>query len=107
MERGTGFPFHTPCATRLLRRAWDYVIVEGEAVAWVRAEAMERDATMTDKARFESLKTAAVRRNERAYGAEARERFGDDAVDAANARLLSMDEEAWNDLGLLESAIIE
>lgn len=62
---------------------------------------------MTDKACFESLKAAAVRHNERAYGEEARERFGNDAVDAANARLLSMDEEAWNDLGQLESAVIE
>lgn len=68
---------------------------------------MEGCATMSDEERFEGMKNAAIEQNEKTFGAEARRRYGDAAVDAANARLLAMDEEAWNDLGKLEEAIIE
>ena len=70
-------------------------------------ESLEGDAIMGDKERFEGLKRAAIDANEKTYGAEARERFGDAAVNAANDRLLAMDEEEWNDKERLESAIIE
>ena len=68
---------------------------------------MEGNATMTDEERFEGIKKAAVEQNEAVYGAEARQRFGNDAIDSANARMLSMDEETWNDLDRLETAIID
>ncbi|MBE6480095.1 MAG: MerR family transcriptional regulator [Atopobiaceae bacterium] len=70
-------------------------------------DSLEGDATMTDSERFEGLKRKAVDENERRFGAEARGRHGDDAVDAANERLLAMDEATWNDLGALEGRIIE
>ena len=70
-------------------------------------ESLEGDVVMSDKERFEGLKRAAVEANEKMYGAEARERYGDDAVDAANERLLAMDEATWNDKEQLENAIIE
>lgn len=69
--------------------------------------AMEGEVEMTDAERFEGLKAAAIEANERTYGAEARERYGDDVMDAANAKLLAMDETEWNDLAALEQAIIE
>ena len=68
---------------------------------------LEGDGDMSDKERFEGLKRAAVDENEKKYGAEARQRHGDAAVDAANERLLAMDEEEWNDKQALEGAIIE
>ena len=37
--------------------------------------------------KHETLKRRAIEENERAYGREARELYGDDAVDAANERL--------------------
>ena len=40
-------------------------------------------------------------------GAEVRERWGDDAADAANDKLLAMDEEAWNDMEALTESILE
>lgn len=49
----------------------------------------------------------AVRENEERYGAEARARYGDEAVDATNARLLAMDEQTWNTKEELEQAILE
>ena len=62
---------------------------------------------MTDSEKFEGLKRKAIDENERTYGAEARGRHGDAAVDAANERLLAMDEATWNDMHALEERIIE
>lgn len=70
-------------------------------------DALSNGGTMEDFERFEGLKRKAVDDNERAYGAEARERWGDEAVDAANERLLAMDEEEWDGKEQLEGAIID
>ncbi len=48
----------------------------------------------------------AVRENEECYGEEARGLYGDDAIDAANERLLDMDPAVWNDMKELERAIL-
>lgn len=48
----------------------------------------------------------AVRENEQHYGAEARERYGNEAVDAMNERILDMDPATWNDMKELEKAIL-
>ena len=45
--------------------------------------------------------------NEMRYGVEARERYGDAAVDASNERLLDMSDEEWKTKEKLEVAIIE
>ena len=50
---------------------------------------------------------SAVHANEMSYGKEARERYGDAAVDAANERLLGMSEAEWSAKETLEQAIIE
>ena len=47
----------------------------------------------------------AVQENENTYGAEARERFGDDVIDASNRKIMAMSEREWGDLGKLEEAI--
>lgn len=47
-----------------------------------------------------------VQENEKRYGAEARARYGDEAIDAANEALLDMDPETWNDMKELERAIL-
>ena len=46
-----------------------------------------------------------VQENEKRYGAEARARYGDEAIDAANEALLDMDPQTWNDMKELERAI--
>jgi len=53
------------------------------------------------------MKRAAIAENERRWGKEARERWGDAAIDASNEKLLAMDEATWNDMGALEKKIIE
>lgn len=68
---------------------------------------LEGGAAMTDKERFEGLKRTTIEKNEREHGAEARARHGDAAIDAANERLLAMDEGAWNGMNALEGTVIE
>lgn len=53
-------------------------------------ESEERNEIMMDEQKFECFKRDAVRQNEEAYGREAREKYGDDAVDASNQKMLSL-----------------
>ena len=50
---------------------------------------------------------SAVNENERRYGAEARARFGDELVDAANDKLVHMSDYDWNNMNALENKILE
>ncbi|MBS6194288.1 MAG: MerR family transcriptional regulator [Clostridiales bacterium] len=47
---------------------------------------------MDDKMKFEAFKKKTVEENEKTYGKEARERYGDQAVDESNRKLLGMTE---------------
>ena len=67
---------------------------------------LEKGTTMPDEQRFEGLKRQAIEQNERSFGSDARGRWGDAAVDAANEKLLGMDEEAWNDMEALTEGIL-
>ncbi len=67
---------------------------------------MKGQQTMTNEERFRGLKEQAIETNENAYGAEARERYGDDAVDAANERVRAMSEKDWAKMRELEQGII-
>ena len=68
---------------------------------------LEKGTAMADEQRFAGLKAPTIEENERMYGAEVRERWGDDAADTANDKLLAMDEETWNDMEALTEGILE
>lgn len=68
---------------------------------------LEGSIAMTDKEKFEGLKRKTVEKNEQAFGQEARKRWGDDMINKANEKLLSMDEASWNSLQELEESIIQ
>lgn len=68
---------------------------------------LEGRTTMTDAERFEGMKQRVIAENEERYGAEVREAYGGDAMDAANERLASMDEAEWHDAEALGAAILE
>ena len=56
---------------------------------------------MEDEKKFAALKAKLVAENEAAHGKEAREKYGDGAVNAANASLMGLAQEqfdAWNAL---------
>lgn len=67
---------------------------------------MKGRETMTNEERFRGLKEHAIEANESAYGAEARKRYGNDAVDAANERVRAMAERDWDEMRELEQGII-
>ncbi len=69
-------------------------------------EGLEEGRDMTDEEKFEQMKRQAVAENEERYGVEVRKRWGKEAADEANARVLAMDEGTWDYLKELEQAII-
>lgn len=58
-------------------------------------EHLEKGTPMSNKAKFEGMKQQLVSDNERTYGAEVRERWGDDAADDANRKMLNLSEEQF------------
>lgn len=68
---------------------------------------MEGGVPMSDTQKFEAFKKDMVDRNERTYGAEVRERWGDEAADASNAKVAGMTEEAWRHAQELQRRIAE
>ena len=61
---------------------------------------------MTDKEKFEAFKRRAVEANEEQYGEEIREKYGSEAVEASNSRILSMTEEEHGQWRALEAEIL-
>lgn len=68
-------------------------------------QALEEGDTMQDKEKFEGFKDALIAQNEATYGKEARARYGDEAVDAANAKLKGMSEKGYHDAEALRLAV--
>ena len=68
---------------------------------------MEGSTSMEDQEKFEAFKQGLVDENERRYGEEVRERWGDDAADASNAKLMGMSVEQYRRTQELEQAAIE
>lgn len=68
-------------------------------------DSIREETAMEDRERFEGMRRAALEENERRFGSEARERWGDAAVDAANEALAQLGEEEWDDLQALERRI--
>ena len=57
---------------------------------------------MSDEQKFEAFKQRAVAQNEETYGAEIRAKYGDQEVDEANATVMNLTREQyqeWTDLG--------
>ncbi len=64
--------------------------------------AEERNEIMNDEQKFEAFKQRAVTHNEEVYGAEIRAKYGDQEVDEANAAVMNLTQEQyqeWTDLG--------
>lgn len=78
-----------------------------ETIAIVRhaVAGLEAFEAMDDKQRFEQLKKDAISCFEDEYGVEARELYGDAAIDAANERILGMSKAAWDAKEELEQRI--
>ena len=67
----------------------------------------ERDEIMADEQKFEAFKSRAVKENERRYGAEIREKYGNTEVDEANARVMGLTREQYAEWDRLGKEILE
>ena len=62
---------------------------------------------MTDKEKFQAFKEDVVKRHEEMYGAEARNEYGDDEIDASQQKILNMSEEEYERFQSLGNEIRE
>lgn len=56
---------------------------------------MKGSCEMSDKEKFQALKKKMIQDNEENYGAEAREKYGEDQVNEANRKLMNLSETQW------------
>lgn len=68
-------------------------------------DAQKGGSIMTDREKFEGFKRELVEKNEARYGKEVREKYGDDTVNAANEKLLAMDEGTYASVQELEAEL--
>ena len=67
--------------------------------------AAERNEIMSDEAKFQAFKGKLVEENETRYGKEAREKYGDNQVDRANAAVMGLSQGQYADWEALTAAI--
>lgn len=63
--------------------------------------------TMSDQEKFEGFKQKCIEDNEKQYGKEAREKYGDEAVDKSNAKWMSMTKEQHEEVTRLADELYE
>lgn len=66
---------------------------------------LEEFEDMNDQERFEQIKKQSIVDFEETFGKEARERYGDEAINEANERMLNMSKTAWDAKEDLEQRI--
>ncbi|QGU95960.1 MerR family transcriptional regulator [Clostridium bovifaecis] len=62
---------------------------------------------MSDKEKFEGFKQKMIDDNEKKYGKEIREKYGNDTVDKSNAKVKNMTQEEYEEVTSLESQVKE
>lgn len=65
------------------------------------------EGTMSDQEKFEGFKQKLLDENERQYGAEIREKYGEDAVERSNRKVRGMTEQQYNEVEKLGEALKE
>ena len=70
-------------------------------------QSIKGECVMSDKEKFQALKEKTVRENEEMYGAEAREKYGDEEVHVFNQKMLNMTEAQWERFQKLEKEILK
>ena len=68
-------------------------------------QSLEGELPMTNEAKFEGFKKRLIEDNEKQYGEEIRAKYGDETVDASNAKLRNMTEEQYKAMQQLEQQV--
>ncbi len=69
-------------------------------------ESQEGGNPMQDKEKFEGFKQELVAENERKYGKEVREKYGNDTVDRSNTKMMNMTKEQYDAMQALAADIL-
>ena len=96
-DRLTAFRRHLSVLEKEKERLHCLIHAVEQAIRWE-----ERNEIMMDEQKFQAFKRNLVEENERAYGAEARKKYGDAQVDEANAAVMGLSREEyqeWTALG--------
>ncbi|MBH1942314.1 MerR family transcriptional regulator [Mobilitalea sibirica] len=62
---------------------------------------------MSDKEKFEGFKKSLIDENEKKYGKEIREKYGEDKVKASNQRMMNMTKEQYEEFEILGKKVME
>lgn len=65
------------------------------------------DTAMSDQEKFEGFKKKIIEDNEKQYGAEIREKYGEDAVERSNRKIRGMTKQQYDEVKALEETIIK
>lgn len=68
---------------------------------------LKGETVMSDMEKFEGLKQKIIADNENTYGKEIRKKYGDELIDASNAKLRGMSQEQWQKAQELSELINE
>lgn len=68
-------------------------------------KSVKGEEMMSDQEKFEGLKKQTIEENEEKYGKEIREKYGDEAIDASNAKLMGMSQTQWESTQKLSDEI--
>lgn len=66
---------------------------------------LKGETTMSDKEKFEGFKDKMIKDNEERYGQEIRKKYGDDTVNASNAKIKGMSQEKMQEAEVLRERI--
>ena len=69
-------------------------------------KSLKGEYNMTDREKFEVFKKNLIDKNERTYGKEIREKYGDDSIDESNRKMLNMNEDDYKMFKELEENIL-
>lgn len=64
------------------------------------------EVKMSDRERFEALKKGIIQENDKRYGKEAREKYGERAVEETKGKMMKMTEEEYHHFRTLENEIL-
>lgn len=70
-------------------------------------EMKERNIKMSDKEKFEGFKKKLIDDNEKKFGSEVRGKYGNDAVDKSNKKIMGMTQDQYNEAEKLSKEVID
>ncbi len=70
-------------------------------------QSIEEERPMTNEEKFNGFKEKLIEDNEKQYGHEVRTKYGDEKVDASNAKLMNLTEEQFKAMQQLEQQLLD